>query len=297
MKKKELLILILNVSMLFALILSAGLLNSQAFAAGEQIYGLDSYSTEQDSSMAVCTPDTAGMRAYWPFEDDSASTIFADVIANPTLNNGACVGVDCPVSTTNGKVGSAYVFDGSDEIDVADTSGLDFSISGDITLETWVKTTQDCTGRVVFVGRYEGLPLAAWWLGCDENNKAAFHMRDSLGTALTISGTTIINDGQWHHVVGTRDGTANVNRIYVDGKLENSGTPAFTGTLTFTDKVVTIGYFAPSPFYHLNGTLDEMALYDHALSLEEISRHYLNGNGKPYCTSETVYLPIVVNNN
>jgi len=280
-------ILLTGISMLLILIMNVGTRNFPAQAAEESPAGLDGFAPEDDSLLAVCTPDAAGMRAYWPFDDAPSTTTFADVIANPAFNNGVCTGGDCPASTASGKVGSAFIFDGNDEIHVANTAGLDFTIGGDMSIETWVKTTQACTDRVVFVGRYEGNPFAAWWLGCDEDNKAAFHMRDSDGKDVTVSGTSLINDGEWHHVVGTRDGTANINKIYVDGVLENSDNPNFTGLLTFTNKEVTIAHFdSPTPFYWLDGYLDEMALYDQVLSLEEVSRHYLNGEGQPYCNDD-----------
>ena len=275
-------ILVTGISMLLVLIISAGMRNFPAQAAEESLTGLESFTPEQDLLAPANTPDADGMLAYWLFNDGPAATEFADEIENPAFNNGVCVDLKCPTSTTSGVVDSAFIFDGNDEINVADTSGLDFTIDGDMSIETWVKTTQACTIRAVFIGRYEGFPLAAWWLGCDENNHAAFHMRDSDGKELTVSGSSTINDGEWHHVVGTRDGTANINKIYVDGKLENSGTPAFTGELTFTDKDVTIGYFEPNPYYWLDGTLDEMALYDQALFFQEVV--------------ENIYLPIILKN-
>ena len=272
-------ILVTGISMLLVLIISVGMRNFPAQAAEESLTGLESFTPQQELLAPANTPDADGKLAYWLFNDGPAATEFADEIENPAFNNGACTGEACPTSTTSGVADSAFIFGGNDEINVADTSGLDFTIDGDMSIETWVKTTQDCTGRVVFVGRYEGIGSAAWWLGCVENNKAAFHMRDSDGNEFTVSGTSTINDGEWHHIVGTRDGTVNVNKIYVDGKLENSGTPAFTGALTFTDKDVTIGYFAPHPYYWLDGTLDEMALYDQALFFEE-----------------NIYLPILLKN-
>lgn len=283
--KKGLLILT-SFSMFAVMLLGIGMLNVQAQTSGEP--GLEEaiFSLEQEAAVPVCEPDAEGMRAYWPFDDGAAATSFADVIENPAFNDGACVGPACPTSTTSGKVGSAFDFDGNDEVLVADTSGLDFTITGDISVEAWVKTTQDCSGRVVFIGRYEGNPFAAWWLGCDENNHAAFHMRDSSSNVITIGGSTVINDGLWHHIVGTRDGSANSNMIYVDGSLEASGTPTFTGTLTFTAKPITIGYYSVDPFYRFNGTLDEIALYDQALPADEVARHYLDGAGQSYCNDD-----------
>jgi hypothetical protein len=291
MKIKKGFLILSGLSVLMALAMSVGGFNHSAQAAGQPAE-LESFSIEQESAAAVCTPDADGMVAYWPLDDGLEQ--LNDVIANTAFNNGVCVSGTCPISNLSGKVASALMFDGNDEISVADTSGLEFTIGGDMSIETWVKTTQDCTGNKVFVGRYEGLPMAAWWLGCygasqAALNKAAFHMRDSAGKELSVIGTSVINDGQWHHIVGTRDGTANINKIYVDGVLENSGTPAFTGELTFTSKPVTIGYFAPDPYYWYDGTLDEMALYDQALAADVVSRHYLDGQGQSYCNAD---LPI-----
>lgn len=258
---------------------------SPAQAAGEPVAQLETYPQEL-AQAAVCTPDAAGMVAYWPFNDGLGQ--LDDVIQNPAFNNGSCTDPvpGCPISNLSGKVDAAVTFDGADEVRVVDTSGLDFTVGGDMTIEAWVKTSQDCSDRAVFVGRYEGENSAAWWLGCIEGNVAAFHIRDSANKESTLASTTVINDGQWHHVVGTRDGTANVNKIYVDGVLENSTTPGFSGELTFTGKNVTIGFFDPSPFYWFNGSLDETALYTQALPADEVARHYLDGAGQSYCTGD-----------
>jgi hypothetical protein len=274
------------------LLMGMGSYSTPAMAAGEPAAQLETYPLEAEGA-AVCTPDAAGMVAYWPFDDAPAATTFVDVIENPAFNNGTCTGNSCPTQTNMGKVNSAFSFDvvalEEDEVRVTDTSGLGFTVAGDITIETWVKTTQDCSSRSVFIGRYEGDSAAAWWLGCIEGNVAAFHMRDSNNQATTIASTTVINDGEWHHIVGTRDGSENSNKIYVDGALENSSTPTFTGELTFNAKDVTIGFFDVLPFYWFNGTLDEMALYNQALPADEVARHYLGGEGQSYCNSD---LPI-----
>jgi hypothetical protein len=263
-----------------------------AQAAGEPAAEFESFLPAEESALAVCTPDTDGMRAYWPFDDGPAATTFDDVIENPAFNDGACVGDACPTSTTSGKVSNAFVFDGvNDAVQVSNTSGLDFTISGNISVETWVKTSQDCSGRAVFVGRYEFMS-SAWWLGCIEGNVAAFSIRDSYSNLSILKSTSVINDGEWHHIVGTRDGTANVNKIYVDGVLENSENPVFTGSLTFSSKAVTVGYYEPLPFYWYAGTLDEVAIYDQALSADDVSRHFQGGDGQSYCEDDVAGITV-----
>jgi hypothetical protein len=271
--------------LVFAIIvMGVGLFSFPAQAAGEPAAQLETYPTETELAPA-CTPDADGMRAYWPF-DDGPGTTFADVIENTAFNDGACVGDACPTSTVSGKVSSAFTFDGvNDGVVVTNTLDLDFTIAGGMSVETWVKTSQSCENNVVFVGRWEANTspnYSAWWLGCVTGDVAAFHIRDSKNKAFTVEGTSKINDGEWHHIVGTRDGTGNINNIYVDGALENSITPGYIGSLSFTAKDITIGHFT-APSYWYAGTLDEMALYDQALPADEVARHYLGGEGQSYC--------------
>ena len=117
----------------FALmIMNVGLFSFPAQAAGEATAQLETYLLEADDSAAVCIPDAAGMVAYWPLDDGPSASIFADVIENTAFNNGACADLTCPTSTISGKVNSGFVFDGGDEILVTDTTGLNFTIDGDI---------------------------------------------------------------------------------------------------------------------------------------------------------------------
>ena len=295
MKIKKGFLILTGLSMLALMIMSVGMLNHPAQAAAEPAAELEAFPSADETLVSACTPSGNGMRAHWAFDDGPSATTFVDEVANPALNNGACTGGDCPTSTTVAKAGTAFVFDGSnDEVDVTTTSGLDFTLAGDISVETWVKTSQDCdVQRSVFVGRYQASGDAAWWLGCVEGDVAGFHMRDSDGNQSTVKGTTKINDGNWHYIVGTRDGSGNINKIYVDGALQNSGTPAFTGTLSFTAKDVTIGYFEPAPYYWYDGTLDEMALYDQVLSSGYVSDQYSDCLG----LDTAMYLPLVGKNN
>jgi hypothetical protein len=81
-----------------------------------------------------------------------------------------------------------------------------------------------------------------------------------------------VADNQWHHVAGTYDGS--FLRIYVDGHLENS--VARTGTISTGAADVLIGY-RPSPTGFFPGLIDEVAMYNRALSASEILSIVSNG--------------------
>ncbi len=83
-----------------------------------------------------------------------------------------------------------------------------------------------------------------------------------------------INDGQWHHVVAVRDAVADTNRLFVDGVEAISAVQSYTTDFTSTGPI-TIGYYPTSAVqgYWLNGLIDEVAVYDKALSATEIENH------------------------
>jgi hypothetical protein len=83
-----------------------------------------------------------------------------------------------------------------------------------------------------------------------------------------------INDGQWHHIAGV----VSENRItlYVDGEKKASKTGG-TGLSLGSMCVLTIGIHPTHPTrsdIYFNGSIDEIKIYDTALSAEEIVEYY-----------------------
>ncbi|MCK5176788.1 MAG: LamG domain-containing protein, partial [Candidatus Aenigmarchaeota archaeon] len=92
------------------------------------------------------------------------------------------------------------------------------------------------------------------------------------GTAHLVNSTTDINDNEWHHVVGTYDGTT--MKIYIDGNLEDTNTD-FSGNLSTNDGNVRIGAdYQATPDNFFKGTIDEVLIWNRALSPEEINASY-----------------------
>jgi len=212
-----------------------------------------------------CTPDMTNAIAYWDL-DETSGTIFDDSLGT---NHGNCVGDNCPTSvagTTNG--GQFFIDSDKDLISIPSSTDFEFTASSSFSVGAWVKTTQDCSGRKVFIGRYHPTN-GAGWIGCEPEpgdtgvGFAAFHMRDSTGFSDTAVGNSRINDGRWHYVVGVRNGTTNENHIYVDGFSEDNVT-GFSGDFILGTEV-TIGAYTGSDNY-FNGVIDEVAIFDTALA-------------------------------
>jgi len=74
----------------------------------------------------------------------------------------------------------------------------------------------------------------------------------------------------WHHYVATYDGS--VVKIFLDGKEVYSGSQ--TGNLDSGGKKPTIGWGSTNPsYYHLKGLIDEVSIYNRALTAKEIELH------------------------
>ena len=90
------------------------------------------------------------------------------------------------------------------------------------------------------------------------------------------SGTSVVNDNKWYHGVVVVTGTKQY--IYVDGTLETTTTNTYNIGTTPTH--VAIGARANSPSRYFDGLIDEVRIYNKALSLAEIQKNYKHGKGK-----------------
>lgn len=140
-----------------------------------------------------------------------------------------------------------------------------FAFAGDYMLAAWVSTTdtairiilgRNVSGRYVYLGYESGS-----WHFQSVTPSALLAAADPTGT---------------HFVVGLRSGS-NV-RIYVDGVLGGSvGVGAPEGT---SDATMAIGRLAGETAYDWNGTIDEPAIWDRALTADEIAWLYRMGMGR-----------------
>jgi len=81
-----------------------------------------------------------------------------------------------------------------------------------------------------------------------------------------------LNDGQWHHVVATRT-KGGEKRLYVDGKLAAVGSDG-GGPIAAERPLHIGGDHHHADAAHLDGLLDEVAIYPHALPAERVAAHY-----------------------
>jgi hypothetical protein len=159
--------------------------------------------------------------------------------------------------------GNALHFDGSnDYIDITRR------ISGDFTIEFWVRTTQTggsgqwYNGRGIVDAEVGGVTtdFGVSLIG----SKLAFGMGSG---DVTILSTSNINTGSWFHVAVTRQASNGAMKIYINGVLETSGTGATAARTTG----IRIGGIYGYTGQNFNGTLDELRIWNVVRTAEEIS--------------------------
>ena len=84
--------------------------------------------------------------------------------------------------------------------------------------------------------------------------------------AISLNGATEVNADEWHHVAGVYDGR--VMKLYVDGKLD--ATKPWAGGIAKNNSDVLIGENVEQPNRCFDGLIDDVRIYNYALSESEI---------------------------
>jgi hypothetical protein len=227
------------------------------------------YEVQPDGSIAagdVWSFNTGGLVGWWKLDEGSGNTA-AD--AGDKGLDGSLVG---DTSWGDGIVDGALVFDGDgDYVDLGKDPAFD--ITRQITVSAWIKfnaldkkwksivTKGDSAWRL---HRHRGkntLQFACSGLVVPDNRWGS------------ITGTADVNDGQWHHAVGTYDGSQIC--LYVDGNLDVSSTAS--GTIKINDHPVYIGENSERPDRFWNGLIDDVRLYSYALTVDEVGAIHADG--------------------
>ena len=240
MKKRFVLVVIVS------LILILSLSFVSAFSFSDWLRGL--FGKPQAS------PDE-GLIAYWTFENN----VLDSVGSNHGTNNGG--------TFSAGKIGQALSLDGNDYVDF--DKGAAILGQGAFTIAAWIKTLN--TGGVIIQQRNGGYNGEYVLMVSREGKLRWFSYGDS-AYGFYFNSIKTLNDGNWHHIIGMResDGTG---KIYIDGILDSSQ-KALPRTLVSLN--VYVGADMRDKVSYFKGSIDELKIYNKALSDEEIRQEHLS---------------------
>lgn len=198
-------------------------------------------------------PDEADRVAYYPFDGDAA-----DAAGN---HDGTLVNSPAFVA---GKQGQTLSFAGTEYVSVAYAPSLGLQ---SFTVSTWVNITDPVGNRGILGTRFNGdftfdVKVNNGIVHGDIGDGSAW-----LSTALDILGT--VGAGAWHHIAYAIDAETETAALYLDGLA--GGTVTFSGPPLFMQEGQELRIGLSSGTEFMVGQIDELALYNRALSAEEIA--------------------------
>ncbi|MFI9554563.1 LamG-like jellyroll fold domain-containing protein [Nonomuraea endophytica] len=239
---------------------------------------LDYTVTVNDSTMAPPPAFPTGHVAHWKFDEAGGAGTAADSSGNG--HNAAYTGSRRKAVT--GKLGSAIELNdmtGSNGCCLPDshaaTSRAVLNQNASFSMSTWVKLND--SDSIQYVASQDGDPfgLSVYYLGSSWQ-KWRLQISGSGGTTgygVWVDSAKLVKADTWTHLVAQYDAAAAKIRLYVDGVL--SGEADFQPTDSVTSGPFRIGARKGSADIHnLQGAVDDMRLYQRALTLKEIKDLY-----------------------
>ncbi len=191
--------------------------------------------------------------SHWKF-DEGSGTIAHD-------SNGRIDGTIYGATWTTGKINGALSFDGTNDYVNCKNGPSNFN---NLTVSAWIKTS---TKGVLVSDRYKSYGNGNWYTLFSNG----IELGDS-NQCLNFNADTL--DNIWHHIVYIKNGINHT--IYVDGSVDQS----FVSNVTINqDQPTFFGkrWYQSSDAFWFNGIIDDIYIYNRALSNDEVQMLYQQG--------------------
>ena len=215
-----------------------------------------------------------GLVGSWGFDEASGSTAYdsSENSNDGTLNNN-------PVWTT-GKIKSGLEFDGvNDYVNLGDDTNL--SITGDLTLMGWFSFAEwpVTAHRGLISKSYYGEYLWQVYYGGGSGRQMYLWQDQTVVFGYLIPEDDIVVN-EFYHFVIVRDDTLKKIHLYINSI--HADTDDYVVDADASGHYATIGSSSETHFQPFNGVIDDVRIYNRALSAEEIRYHYNKGGPVAY---------------
>ncbi|MGA0844960.1 MAG: LamG-like jellyroll fold domain-containing protein, partial [Luteolibacter sp.] len=201
---------------------------------------------------------------HWNFDegpdwhDDPFGSIGSADVAQDALGGSDASLMNGP-RWVSGRQYSGLMLDGVDDF-LELSADLSPSLSGTASLSFWLKTTQTGGATADVAPGLLGSSGIQWgWL--DEMGKIAL----SVDGAEPVRSAVPVNDGEWHHVILTRDAVSGELSVYLDGALSAT---AVGPVGTRPGAISRIGQMQNGSAVYLRGRLDQIHVFNQAIGAE-----------------------------
>jgi len=214
-----------------------------------------------------CVNLSKGLIAYYPFDGDANDK-------GQHKLNGAVQGAELTADRSN-TPNSAYYFDGTDYIEVANDTLLNFD--NDFTLVAWINMSEAKRMGSRIIDKQVGSTNYGFLLDTYTADYTGNGIRLFVGDAWKYKAKAKLSLDQWHLIVGTyKDG---VGKIFVDGVLDSEAASSTVKKTITSDTPMRFGFDtgvrAGNDFDDsFRGKIDDIRIYHRVLKPKEIAYIY-----------------------
>lgn len=172
-------------------------------------------------------------------------------------------------------------------ISVPNSTDFTFLNSQGFTVSAWVYFDAFSSNSNIICGKRDNNSLSEWQFGWSSTNNGWQYNKFSGGTNVNfrryVYATTTPTLSTWYHICLTDDGSGNVY-IYING-TQHAPTLSTTGTfveMTNTASNFTIGSVGVSAVLKHKGRLDELYLFNRAITPTEVTQLSANATNSYY---------------
>jgi len=219
-----------------------------------------------DGGRSKVIVNRTGLVGEWKFDERTGvnASDSSDKENHGVLTNG-------PVyNLTNFKFGSAIEFDGvNDYVSISDSQELRLNTTSG-TVAAWIfPSSNQETDFSRIVDKNQG-GTSGWSLRLNENNATTFNINNVGGNSIA----QVITPNEWNFVVGVFDNAG--GHLYVNGVNVTNVAGIGRSPLNVAG-AIRIGQWVDASGRHFNGTIDEVQIWNRALSSEEVLTSYRAG--------------------
>jgi len=194
------------------------------------------------------------------------------------------VTTDKDATWTTGKLGNALSFNGTSDY-VSISNQIIDSPSG-LTIAAWFKKESgggnyEC---VMHQASNTSIGLSSYWMGLDLNDKITATIGARTGVGWEAGQTDVVATyGEWYHLVATWDG--NIVKVFINGQyIKQYNLASYSSLATPT----RFGASSDGLNYQFKGLIDEPAIWNRALTEDEVVYLYQGGRGLSYNAAEII---------
>lgn len=214
--------------------------------------------------MAITTP-----LSYWKLDESSGDAI--DAV-------GGLTAVNTSVTYAAAKINNGATYNGSAFHTIADNAAI--KPASDISISLWVNITSTSSYQMLLAKGENAGDTRSYEIRCfGTTTQLEVQMRAGGGSYIQFRTTTAIGTGTWKHIVITRTGAT--NKIYINGVSDTLAANA-TQTTSIDYSTDALWFGQRNAGLRFNGKLDEIGIWNVALTSTEVTDLYNGGSGNQY---------------